>query len=173
MIYTICALLYCIDFRVVLTSILPRIRPYNMKDYIDCLISYLEKPEIALALGAMLILYALYFILRCHYKPLLLYKKEGGSVKITKSALTGVVQELCESLGLSQYRVQVYQKGQKLCWKVFFSIGAEDKLPQLVDTLQTRLNQNLEAIFGIEKLGPITIIVNGFRGKSILDRGKI
>ena len=166
MMYTICALLHCIDFRVVLASVFPKMRLYTMKHYIDFLLSYLEKPEIALGLGGILILYALYFILRCHYKPLLLYKKEGGSVKITKSALIGIAQELCESLGLSQYRVRVYQKGQKLCWKVFFSIGAEDKLPQLVDTLQTRLNQNLEAIFGIEKLGPITIIVNRFRGKS-------
>ena len=144
-----------------------------MKYDIDCLLTYLEKPEIALGLGGILILYALYFILRCHYKPLLLYKKEGGSVKITQSALISVAQELCASLGLNQPRVKVYQKGQKLCWKVFFTLSAEDNLPQLVDTLQARLNQSLQTIFGIEKLGPITVIVNGFSSKGILDRGKI
>ncbi len=144
-----------------------------MEYYIDCVLHYLKNPEIALGLGGLLILYALYFILRCHYKPLLLYKKEGGSVKITKSALIGVAQELCASLGLSQSRVKVHQKGQKLCWKIYFTLHAEENLPQLVDTLQSRLNQSLQSIFGLEKLGPITVIVNGFNGKSASIESKI
>lgn len=144
-----------------------------MEYYIDCCINYLKRPEITLVFGAILIVYALYFIIRCHYKPLLLYKKEGGSVKITKSALIGLGKELCETLGLSQYRVQVEQKGQRLCWRIYFTLSAEENLPQLVDTLQARLNQSLEAIFGIEKLGPITIIINGFKGKAIQPETKL
>lgn len=137
-----------------------------MQNYLHCLLNYLEKPEIALGLGSILIFYAFYFMLRCHYKPLLLYKKEGGSVKITKPALISVAQELCQTLGFHKCRVNVKQKGQKLCWKIYFTLGADDNLPQLVETLQARLNQSLQSIFGLEKLGPITIIVNGFKGKS-------
>lgn len=137
-----------------------------MEEYLHLLWVYLQKPEIILSLGIFFVLYGVYFILRCHYKPLLLYKKEGGSVKTTKAALTHVAQELCQSLGLSQCRVKVNQKGQRLCWDIYFTLSAEENLPQLVETLQTRLNQSLQVIFGIEKLGPITVIVNGFKGST-------
>lgn len=134
-----------------------------MQHYLDCILDWLKQAEVSATLGGICLLYALYFILRCKYKPLFLYKTDGGIVTITKGALIHMAKEICEALGLSQTQIYVRQKGQKLNWDIYLTIHTEDNLCHLVSTIQSRLSRSLEAAFGITKQGNINVIVKGIK----------
>lgn len=138
-----------------------------MQHYLNLILTWLQQAEVALALGAFCTLYAFYFMLRCKYRPLLLYKNDGGVVKITRGALIRMAEDICQDL-VSQTRIKVRQKGARLCWDIYFSMSTEANLPELVITIQSRLSRRLETVFGIEKQGPINVIVKGVKNTSPL-----
>ncbi len=144
------------------------IQNHTMQDYLNLILTWLKQAEVSLALGTFCTLYAFYFMLRCKYRPLFLYKNDGGVVKITKGALIRMGEDICQELGLSQTRIKVRQKGSKLCWDIYFTMSTDENLPGLVTTLQSRLSRSLETVFGIEKQGPINVIVKGVKNTSPL-----
>lgn len=133
--------------------------------YLDPVIPYLQKPEVLIGVGVFLILYSLYFLIKCTGRTIKLDSNEGGLVEITRSALNNLIYTTCARVGVEgKPSVSLKISRNKMFLKLKIKMNPNDRLSEISVRLQERLKQSFDEVLGYDRVGKVDVIVVGFRG---------
>ena len=126
----------------------------------------LEGDSLYPSLGGLLLL-AIFIILWMRRQPRELHAFDGphGSVMVARSAIVELVQRVADHMdSVGRCTTRIRTRGKSLSVTVRIKLLAGTRLNEVSTELQTRLSHHLRESLGIEKLGPIDIVVGGYVG---------
>lgn len=138
-------------------------------EIIETLQNIVSEPVYLYIGGAVLLLCCL-FILYLKRQPskVLAYATENGRVMVSRSAIVELVQTSCEQLNVvTKPRVRIKVKGRFTHLEVTIKLLSGGYLRAVEDTLQTHLRAALSQNLGIEELGQVNIVADGFKSGKI------
>ena len=141
----------------------------SFAEIIETLQNILSEP-VYLYIGGAVLLLCLFFILYLRRQPskVLAYATENGRVMVSRTAIVELVQTSCEQLNVvTKPRVRIKVKGRFTHLEVTIKLLSGGYLRAVEDTLQTHLRAALSQNLGIEELGQINIVADGFKSGKI------
>ncbi|MGJ8652204.1 MAG: alkaline shock response membrane anchor protein AmaP [Opitutaceae bacterium] len=144
-------------------------------EIIETLQNIISEP-VYLYIGGAVLLLCFLFILYLRRQPskVLAYATENGRVMVSRSAIVELVQTSCEQLNVvTKPRVRIKVKGQFTHLEVTIKLLSGGYLRAVEDTLQTHLRAALSQNLGIEELGQINIVADGFKSGKIEKAGTV
>ena len=137
-----------------------------MESLQETFVQFLEGDSLYPALGGGILLLALFFIvLRRQPRELHAFDGPHGSVMVARSAIGELVQRVADHMdSVGRCSTHIRTRGKSLSVTVRIKLLVGTRLNDVSTELQTRLSRNLRENLGIEKLGPIDIVVGGYVG---------
>lgn len=120
-------------------------------------------PNFWLGLVALLFLIVLWARLYERLKPIKVSKNGIGQIRVSRSALDGLVRMACKREYACQPRVRVKVTGGKINIEVRVKSKGEQPIHNLATRLQTGLAQVLYKNIGEDEIGRIDVIVRGLK----------
>ena len=141
----------------------------NFAEITETLQDLLSEP-VYLYIGGAVLLLCFIFILYLKRQPskVLAYATENGRVMVSRSAIVELVQTSCQQLNvLAKPRVRIKVKGRFTHLEVTIKLLTGGYLRAVEETLQSHLRAALSQNLGIENLGQINIVADGFKSGKI------
>lgn len=147
----------------------------SITEITDSLQPLLEQPATLYIVGGVLLLVAFTILmLRRQPSKVVAYVTENGRVMVSRSAIVELVQTSCEQLNdVSKPRVRIKLKGRVTHLEVFIKLLSGGRLRTVEETLQAHLRHALSENLGIEELGQINIVADGFKSGRIQASSKV
>ena len=118
---------------------------------------------------ALLIPLAVVFIvlvvlfLKLSKKNLLVFNNEDGKVEISRSAIQEIIQRTCEQfVEVGKARGDISKSKGKINIKVRLKLRVKTRLQDISNELQNQITRAIRDDLGIENLGVVNVIVEGF-----------
>jgi phage FluMu protein Com len=136
-------------------------------------LGHLNQPVYLYAAGSVLVLALILLLLRRRQpSSVVAYSTENGRVLVSRSAIVELVCTSCKQLNdITKPHVTIRTKGKYTHFEVRIQLLSGARLRTVEQTLQAHLRHALTENLGIENLGKIHIIANGFKsGRIVLSR---
>ncbi len=135
-------------------------------------IDLLSSPPYPYLLGALLALIVIFVLLRRRQpRSVAAFSSEGGRVMVTRSAISELVHTSCAQLRqVAKPSIRIRLKGGRTHLEVRLKLASGGRLTEVAATLKDHLKLALEQNLGIENMGPIDIIVTGFKSGRLSKR---
>ena len=133
-------------------------------------LSHLEQPLYIYVAGVALVLALILLLLRRRQpRSVVAYSTENGRVLVSRSAIVELVRTSCEQLNdVTKPRVIIRTKGKFTHFDVRVQLMSGARLKVVEQTLQKHLRHALTENLGIENLGKINIVADGFKSGRIV-----
>lgn len=136
---------------------------FNM--YAQLVLEWLQNPEVIIVVGGMTCLLGIGYFLRCKARAIHLYDNPSGAVRVTPSALAGIVYNTCEGIGgIHRPSIKIRISGGKLHLMIRIRLSKHHRLMTLSEEIQAKLMRILQEVLGVERIGAIDIVVVGIEG---------
>lgn len=133
--------------------------------YLDPVTQFVQKPEVLIGVGVFLILYSLYFLIKCSRKAIRLDSNEVGQVEITRSALNNLIHTTCARVGVEgKPSVALKISRNKMFLRLKIKMNLNDRLSEISTKLQEKLKESFDEVLGYDRVGKVDVVVVGFKG---------
>ncbi|MCZ6672147.1 MAG: alkaline shock response membrane anchor protein AmaP [Verrucomicrobia bacterium] len=113
-------------------------------------------------LGILFIVLVVLF-LKLGKKNLLVFNNEDGRVEISRSAIQEIIQRTCEQfVEVGRARGDISKKKGQIIIKVRLKLRVKTRLQDISNELQNQITRAIRDDLGIENLGEVHVIVEGF-----------
>jgi uncharacterized alkaline shock family protein YloU len=101
--------------------------------------------------------------LKLSKSKLLVFNNQDGKVEISKSAIQEIIQRTCEQfVEVGRARGDIRRKRDKINIKVRLKLRVKTRLQDISNELQRQITRAIRDDLGIENLGEVNVIVEGF-----------
>lgn len=122
-----------------------------------------------IVLTALVIVFVVLIIafLKLGKSNLLVFNNQDGKVEISKAAIQEIIERTCEQfVEVGRARGDIRRFNGKMSIKVRLKLRVKTRLQDISNELQNQITKAIRDDLGIENLGEVNVIVEGFLAES-------